>query len=177
MKNHEIILSGFGGQGILFAGKMLAYTAMLKNKQLSWLPSYGPEMRGGTANCHVIVGDKSIGSPMVISPDILVAMNRPSLDRFEDSVKKGGIIFIDKTLAERRVRRKDIKTVYIEATEIAEKTCSKKLANMVMLGALIKETGLFSKKDLLETIKEALSSNKQNLIELNIKSFAAGYGY
>lgn len=175
MNNCEIILAGFGGQGILFAGKMLAYAAMLKNKQLSWLPSYGPEMRGGTANCHVIIGDTPIGSPIVTEPDILIAMNRPSIDRFENSVKKGGYIFADKSLIGRKIERNDVKAIYVEATETAEKTYGKQLANMVMLGAVLKETGLFSEEEFATTIKKSMPAGKQNLAELNLKSVNAGF--
>ncbi|MBQ9972371.1 MAG: 2-oxoacid:acceptor oxidoreductase family protein, partial [Firmicutes bacterium] len=105
MATRQMLLSGFGGQGILFSGKILAYKALLDDKQVSWLPSYGPEMRGGTASCSVIVSDEQVGSPIVSNPDILVAMNLPSLDKFEDSVVPGGMIFVDSSLVERAVKR------------------------------------------------------------------------
>lgn len=175
MNNCKMILAGFGGQGILFTGKMLVFAAMLKKKKLSWLPSYGPEMRGGTANCHVIIDDEPIGSPIVMNPDILVAMNAPSLDRFENAVQTGGIIFADKLLINRSVKRTDVKTVYVNATEIADKMHVKKLANMVMLGAVLKETGLFTAEEIKTTIKKSLTGKKQNLVNLNLKAVTAGF--
>ncbi len=175
MNNCKMILAGFGGQGILFTGKMLVFAAMLKEKKLSWLPSYGPEMRGGTANCHVIIDDEPIGSPIVMNPDILVAMNAPSLDRFENAVQTGGIIFADKLLINRSVKRTDVKTVYVNATEIADKMHVKKLANMVMLGAVLKETGLFTAEEIKTTIKKSLTGKKQNLVNLNLKAVTAGF--
>lgn len=175
MDNCKMILAGFGGQGILFAGKMLVYAAMLKGKKLSWLPSYGPEMRGGTANCHVIIDDDPIGSPIVTHPDVLIAMNKPSLDKFENTVVEGGVIFVDKSLIEREVKRTDVKTVYVEATGLADKMDAKKLANMVMLGAVLKETGLFTAEEMQETIKKSLPENKRHLAELNMNAVMAGF--
>ncbi|MGN0149987.1 MAG: 2-oxoacid:acceptor oxidoreductase family protein [Clostridia bacterium] len=175
MNNCKMILAGFGGQGILFAGKMLVYAAMLKGKKLSWLPSYGPEMRGGTANCHVIIDDEAIGSPIVTHPNVLIAMNQPSLDKFENEVEKDGVIFVDKSLIERKVTRTDIKTVYVDATEIADKMGMKKLANMVMLGAVLKETGLFDADEMAQTIKKSLPEKKQHLSESNVSAVMAGF--
>lgn len=175
MNNCKMILAGFGGQGILFAGKMLVYAAMLKGKKLSWLPSYGPEMRGGTANCHVIIDDEAIGSPIVTHPNVLIAMNQPSLDKFENEVEKDGVIFVDKSLIERKVTRTDIKTVYVDATEIADKMGMKKLANMVMLGAVLKETGLFDADEMAQTIKESLPEKKQHLAGSNVSAVMAGF--
>ena len=175
MENCEIILAGFGGQGILFTGKMLAFAAMLKGKKLSWLPSYGPEMRGGTANCHVIIDDKPIGSPIVTRPNILVVMNRPSLDKFESTVGEGGYVFVDKSLVDRDVARSDVKTVYIEATEIADKAGNRGLANMVILGAVLKKTGIFTLDEIEETMKKSLPASKQALVEMNMQVIKKGY--
>jgi 2-oxoglutarate ferredoxin oxidoreductase subunit gamma len=175
MNNCEMILAGFGGQGILFTGKMLVYAAMLKGKKLSWLPSYGPEMRGGTANCHVIIDDEPIGSPIVTHPNILIAMNTPSLDKFEDSVVENGIIFVDKSLIERKVKRTDVKAIYVEATGIAGKMGMQKLANMVMLGAVLKETGLFTADEIKETIKKSLPESKKHLADMNVSAIMAGF--
>lgn len=175
MENCKMILAGFGGQGILFTGKVLAFAAMLKNKKLSWLPSYGPEMRGGTANCHVIIDDKPIGSPIVIEPNVLVAMNKPSLDKFEDIVETGGCIFVDKSLIDREVRRKDVSVVYINSTEISDNIGKKHLANMVMLGAVLKTTGLFSLDEVEETMKKSLPSDKQALVEANMNAVKEGF--
>ena len=174
MKNCEMILAGFGGQGILFTGKMLAYAAMLNNKQLSWLPSYGPEMRGGTANCHVIIDDEPIGSPIIGQPNILLAMNLPSLDKFEDEVSKGGLIFVDSSLINRKVKREDVKAIYINATEIADAQGNKNLANMVMLGAIIKETGLFTIDEIKATIEKSIPPAKQALVAPNMAAVMAG---
>lgn len=175
MENCEIILAGFGGQGILFTGKVLSFAAMLKGKKLSWLPSYGPEMRGGTANCHVIIDDNPIGSPIVTKPNLLVVMNKPSLDKFEETVSEGGYVFVDKSLIDRRVKRKDVKAVYVNATEHADSMGNKNLANMVMLGAVIKTTGIFSPEEIEETMKKSLPASKQRLIEENMRAVKEGY--
>jgi 2-oxoglutarate ferredoxin oxidoreductase subunit gamma len=175
MKNCEVILAGFGGQGILFMGKLLAFAAMLNGKKLSWLPSYGPEMRGGTANCHVIINDHPIGSPIVTKPDILVVMNRPSLDKFEDSVKTGGYVFVDSSLVDRKTKRDDVNVTYINATERADALGNKNLANMVMLGALLKVTGVFSPEEIEETMKKSLPKSKQALVEANMQAVKEGY--
>lgn len=177
MNSCEMILAGFGGQGILFAGKMLAYAAMLRNKHLSWLPSYGPEMRGGTANCHVIISDEPVGSPIILKPEILVAMNRPSLDKFEDEVVSGGMIFVDSSLVDRKVKRNDVAVVYINATETADKAGRKTLANMVMLGAVIEKTGLFSTDEMKETIKKSIPAKKAALAVPNIEAVEMGVEY
>lgn len=177
MKGCEMILAGFGGQGILFAGKMLAYAAMLKNRHLSWLPSYGPEMRGGTANCHVIISDEPVGSPIITKPDVLVVMNKPSLDKFENEVAEGGIIFVDSSLIDRQVERKDVEAVYIDATELADKSGNKNLANMVMLGAVIKKTGLFTMDEIKDTIRKSIPEKKAALAIPNIEAVETGAGY
>ncbi|MDO5396384.1 MAG: 2-oxoacid:acceptor oxidoreductase family protein [bacterium] len=177
MNSCEMILAGFGGQGILFAGKMLAYAAMLRNRHLSWLPSYGPEMRGGTANCHVIISDDPVGSPIILKPDIMVAMNRPSLDKFEDEVVPGGMIFVDSSLIDRRVKRTDVEAVYINATETADKAGRKTLANMVMLGAVIEKTGLFSTDEMKETIIKSIPAKKAALAAPNIEAVEMGAEY
>ncbi|MGN1097469.1 MAG: 2-oxoacid:acceptor oxidoreductase family protein [Clostridia bacterium] len=177
MDNCEMILAGFGGQGILFAGKILAHAAMLKNKHLSWLPSYGPEMRGGTANCHVIIDDEPVGSPIIVRPDILVAMNKPSLDKFEDKVVSGGTVFADSSLIDRKVGRSDIRAVYVDATKIADSQGRKVLANMVMLGAVIRETGLFTIEEIKRAVEKAIPPKKAALMEPNIAAVTAGYNY
>jgi 2-oxoglutarate ferredoxin oxidoreductase subunit gamma len=115
----EILIAGFGGQGVLFAGKFLAYKGLIEDRQVSWLPSYGPEMRGGTANCSVIVSDEPVGSPIVSKPTVLMAMNLPSLDKYENDVVPGGTIFVDSTLIERKVRRTDVRVFYIPSTQLA----------------------------------------------------------
>lgn len=174
MKNCEMILAGFGGQGILFTGKMLAYAAMLNNKQLSWLPSYGPEMRGGTANCHVIIDDEPVGSPIIVRPNVLLAMNQPSLDKFENEVLPGGMIFVDSSLVSRKVMRDDVKVIYVNATEIADSQGNKALANMIMLGAIIKETQLFTVDEIKTTIEKSIPPKKQALLAPNMAAVMAG---
>lgn len=174
MKTCEMILAGFGGQGILFMGKLLANAAMLNSKQLSWLPSYGPEMRGGTANCHVIISEDAIGSPIVTKPNVLVAMNKPSLDKFENDVASGGCIFVDTSLVDRKVKRDDVKVVYVNATEEAHAIGNKGLANMVMLGAVLKTTEIFSLEEIELTMEKMLPKSKHNLIETNINAIKKG---
>ncbi len=173
---NNIIITGFGGQGILFAGKILAYAALMKGKQLSWLPSYGPEMRGGTANCHVIISDEPVGSPIIIHPDILVSMNKPSLDKFEDEVTAGGTVIVDSSLIDRQVKRQDVKAVYVDATNLANENGKGSLANMVMLGALIKETGIFTLEEIKKGAEKTIPPAKQNLLELNMEMIEIGYG-
>ena len=171
----NIIIAGFGGQGILFAGKILAYTALIKGKQLSWLPSYGPEMRGGTANCCVIVSDESVASPIITEPEYLVVMNGPSLDKFEDTVLEGGKIFIDSTLITRDVKRDDVTSFKIPATQMANDMGIPKLANMIIVGKLVKETGMFTWDELTGAITKLVPASKAAMLESNIKALEAGY--
>ena len=137
MAGHEIIIAGFGGQGLLFAGKVLAYGGLIENREVSWLPSYGPEMRGGTANCNVILSDTPVGSPIVQHPDILIVMNTPSLDKYESTVAPGGKIFVDSALITRKVSREDVEVFYIPATQMASDMNASGLANMILLGAVL----------------------------------------
>ncbi len=171
----NIIITGFGGQGILFVGKVLAYTAMLAGKHLSWLPSYGPEMRGGTANCHVIISDEPIGSPIVTEPDILITMNKPSLDKFENTVKAGGDIVVDSSLIDRKVDKKDVSVKYIEATKMAIELGNSALANMVMLGAVIRQTGIFVIDEIKSGMSKAVPKSKADLFEVNMNAVMIGY--
>ena len=171
----NIVITGFGGQGILFAGKILAYAALLKEKQLSWLPSYGPEMRGGTANCHVIISDEPVGSPIIQTPDVLISMNKPSLDKFEDKVAKDGYIIIDSTLIDRKVERDDVTAAYVEATKLASDAGKRNLANMVMLGALIKATGIFTLEEIRKGVEKTTPASKQHLVEVNMEMIQKGY--
>ncbi len=171
----EILIAGFGGQGVLFAGKFLAYKALLENKQLSWLPSYGPEMRGGTANCSVIISDDPVGSPIVAKPDVLVVMNLPSLDKYEDAVVPGGKIFVDSTLIERKVKRTDVDVYYIPATRLAAEIGAPTLANMIITGKLIKETGVLPYNNIDKALDKIVSARKANLKEINFKALDTGY--
>lgn len=171
----NIIITGFGGQGILFAGKILAYTALVLGKQLSWLPSYGPEMRGGTANCHVIVSDDPVGSPIIITPDVLISMNKPSLEKFEGTVRSGGTILYDKSLIDRDVARNDVTTVAVDATEIATEDGKAGMANMIMLGAFLKATGLFTLDEIRLGVEKTVPASKKHLIEVNMEMIEKGY--
>ena len=139
---HEILLAGFGGQGILFSGKFLADDGLLENRAVSWLPSYGPEMRGGTCNCSIILSDTKIGSPIVSNPNVLVAMNLPSLDKFENSAVPGAKIFVDSSLIDRKVERDDVDVYYIPATKLASDKNLPGLANMIMIGHVIAKAGV-----------------------------------
>ncbi|MCR5522182.1 MAG: 2-oxoacid:acceptor oxidoreductase family protein [Clostridia bacterium] len=171
----QILIAGFGGQGVLFAGKFLAYKALLENKQLSWLPSYGPEMRGGTANCSVIISDEPVGSPIVSKPDVLIVMNLPSLDKYEDAVVPGGKIFVDSTLIERKVNRTDVEVHYIPATKLANDINAPTLANMIMIGKVIKETGVVPYDNIDKALDKVVSARKAALKEINFKALDTGY--
>ena len=174
MSTKQILLSGFGGQGILFAGKMLAYKGLIEDKQVSWLPSYGPEMRGGTASCSVIVSDDPVGSPIVSTPDVLVAMNLPSLDKFESTVAPGGMIFADSTLIERTVAREDVKVFYIPATRLASENGMPTLANMIIVGKLLKELGEFDEDAINNALKKVISAKHADMLEINLKAMRIG---
>ena len=174
---NQILIAGFGGQGVLFAGKFLAYKGLLEEKQISWLPSYGPEMRGGTANCSVIISDEPVGSPIVSHPDALIAMNLPSLDKYESAVVAGGKVFIDSTLIGRKAIREDIDAYYIPATKMAADAGIPTLANMIILGKMIKETGAVSFENLTAAMKKVVSAKHAELLEINIKALEAGYNY
>ncbi len=173
----QILIAGFGGQGILFAGKFLAYQGLMEGREISWLPSYGPEMRGGTANCSVIVADTPVGSPIVSNPDILAVMNLPSLDKYEDAAVPGAKIFVDSTLIERKLARTDVTAYYIPATGMAREAGIPALANMILIGKLIKETGVVSFADIRRGLEKVVSARHADLLELNLKALEAGYNY
>ncbi|PKK40371.1 2-oxoglutarate oxidoreductase, gamma subunit [Clostridiaceae bacterium JG1575] len=154
MAQQEILFAGFGGQGILSMGKFLAYAGMDQDMNVSWCPSYGPEMRGGTANCSVILSDSDIGSPIVTAPDTLVVMNRPSLEKFVDTLKPGGLLILDSDLISEEVQRDDVTVIRIPSQTIAAEIGSKTIANMVLLGALVKKTGIVGVEDLLKALKD-----------------------
>ncbi|MDL2287775.1 2-oxoacid:acceptor oxidoreductase family protein [Oscillospiraceae bacterium OttesenSCG-928-F05] len=177
MSTTQILLAGFGGQGILFAGKFLAYGGLILGKELSWLPSYGPEMRGGTANCSVILSDTPVGSPIVTTPDILAVLNLPSFDKFEDATAPGGTVLIDSSLIGRKARREDVKNVYIPATKLALDEGLQGLANMVMLGKMIKETGALPYDKLRMVMEKVIPARKQEMLELNMKAIGIGYNF
>jgi len=171
---HEIVLAGFGGQGILFLGKMIAMAGMLEGKQVSWIPSYGPEMRGGTANCSVVVSDRLIGTPMVTHPNVLVAMNRPSLEKFESKMQPKGFLLINRTLIEIPHTRQDIEALYLEITGLAGKVGNPRLANIVALGGLISRVPIVSKDSVIEALRHELSGKKAALLQLNLQALDVG---
>ena len=174
----EIIISGFGGQGALFAGKCLAYSAMMKDVEISWLPSYGPEMRGGTAKCAVGRSDEAIGSPLGPGPEILIAMSDPAVDKFINSVKSGGKVFVDSSLASTEITRKDIEVYRLPASQLAEEKKLGGMGNIVLLGKAIKECGkaLFGidGKTLLDTFAKIIPAKRAALIEKNAAALALG---
>lgn len=170
----EFIFAGFGGQGMLLIGKFLAMACMLDGKHVSWLPSYGPEMRGGTANCSVIVSDDDVASPMVGKADAVVAMNLPSLDKFENSVRPGGVLVINSSLIERKSTRDDITVVYCDAMKIAEDIGNPKGANVAILGALMEKMPVVSVDKMMEAIKIELGERKLKFLDGNKKALLAG---
>ena len=170
----KTIFAGFGGQGVLSMGLTLAQAAMFDGKNVTYLPSYGVEVRGGTAYCTVAISDEAIASPVASSPEFVIAMNQPSLDRFQNSIASGGLLFVNSSLIEAEVSRGDIEVVEVAASGIAEELGSAKSANMVMLGALIKKTNIVSIYTLIEGLKDTLKT-KRKLIAVNKKALMAGY--
>ena len=168
------IFAGFGGQGVLSIGLNLAQAAMQEGKHVTYLPSYGAEVRGGTANCTVAISDEEIASPVASSPDFVVAMNQPSVVRFQNQIQSGGILFINSSLVDMEIARGDIDIVKVPANAIAEKLENPKSANMVMLGAFIKRTNLVAMSSIIEGLKWALKG-KQKIIAINEQALAAGY--
>ena len=177
MSMKRFLFSGFGGQGILFAGKLLAYKGLMEDKEVSWLPSYGPEMRGGTASCSVIISDEPVGSPIVSEPDILVAMNLPSLDRYESAVKPGGIIFADSTLIERKVKRDDVTVYYVPATGLASENNMPTLANIILVGKILKVLNEYDEDSINAALGKVISARHANMLEINRKALEIGADY
>ncbi|SDN76128.1 2-oxoacid:acceptor oxidoreductase family protein [Acetanaerobacterium elongatum] len=174
MKTLNTILAGFGGQGILFAGKVMAYAGLIDEKEISWLPSYGPEMRGGTANCSICISDEPIGSPLVVNPNVLGVMNTPSYDKFIDSVEAGGVVVVDSTLISQKCNRTDITVYYIEATALADEKGFHGLANMIILGKLLKETRFASMDAVKKSLAKCVPPKKAQLIESNLAAIELG---
>jgi len=169
-----ILIAGFGGQGVLSTGQLLAYAGMVEGRHVAWIPSYGPEMRGGTANCGITISSRPISSPVVSEPTVLIAMNRPSLEKFEGSVVKGGIIFVNSSLIEIKSTRQDLRVFYIPANNLAEDLGNGKVANNIILGALIELTGVVSPGAVEESLKEVLPPHHHKTIPLNLKALEAG---
>ena len=170
----QFIFAGFGGQGMLLIGKFVAMACMLEGKHVSWLPSYGPEMRGGTANCTVIVSDEPVGSPMTDSADVIVAMNLPSLIKFEDKVKPGGLLVINSSLIDRKAERTDIEVVYCDANKIAEEVGNPKGTNVAILGAVMAKESVVEFDKMVEAIRIELGERKARFLEGNKKALIAG---
>jgi len=177
MKTTQILIAGFGGQGILFAGKFLAYKGLKEDKQISWLPSYGPEMRGGTANCNVILSEDPIGSPIVTNADVLIAMNLPSLQKYVDSVVPGGQIYVDSTLISAKVERTDVQVFYIPATQMAKDNGIGTLANMIIVGHLLQNHPELSLEGVDGVVTDLVPPKKAALIELNMQALRLGSEY
>jgi 2-oxoglutarate ferredoxin oxidoreductase subunit gamma len=177
MMQTEIIIAGFGGQGVLFAGALLSYSAMDYGLEVTWIPSYGPEMRGGTANCTVIISDEEIGAPMVANPSAAIAMNRPSLDKMEPVVKAGGVLIVNGSMVDRQVKRTDIKVVVVPASEIAERIGDKRLTNMVMLGALLANLNVLPVDALEKAIQEHTPARHLRFVPMNLMAVREGAAY
>jgi 2-oxoglutarate ferredoxin oxidoreductase subunit gamma len=171
---HELVIAGFGGQGVMLMGQLITEAGLKEDKKVTWLPSYGPEMRGGTANCCVVVSDQDIGSPIVLSPTAAIVMNIQSFEKFAPMVREGGILLINSSLIEQECLRTDIKQYRIPANEIAEKIGSGRVANMVMLGAFLEATHAVEVESIVYTLKKKLPSHRQNLMPLNEEALKAG---
>ncbi len=170
----QVIFAGFGGQGVLLAGQLLAYAGMLEEKNVTWMPSYGPEMRGGAANCSVVVSDEVIGSAIVNEPDALIVMNRPSFELFEKNIVPGGVLIYNSSLIDIKSQRSDITIIPVPCNEIAADLGNSKVANMVILGAYLKYSGVVDTENVLVALQEKLGEGKQHLIPLNREAIAAG---
>lgn len=173
----QMLLAGFGGQGILFMGKVAAATAMIDGRFVSWLPSYGPEMRGGTANCSVCIDEREIGCPIVLAPNLFVAFNRPSFEKFIDAVQKGGTVLADSTLVDLPCLREDVSFYRIPATALAQENGLHGLANMVMLGYLTKVSGFTSLDTLKQAVQNSVPVSKMQLLEKNLQAVSLGYEF
>ncbi|MDR0819588.1 MAG: 2-oxoacid:acceptor oxidoreductase family protein [Oscillospiraceae bacterium] len=176
-KDLNLLLAGFGGQGLLFAGKVIAYCGLIEERQLSWLPSYGPEMRGGTANCGVSISDEPIGSPLVVAPNQLIVMNQPSLEKFIDAVPAGGLVLVDSTMISARVTRSDVTVHYVPATAIAEDEGLKGLANIILVGKLFAEYPFCEADTLTEAIRKSVPASKKEMFDFNVRAAKLGMDY
>ena len=172
----QITIAGFGGQGVMSIGKSLVEAAVAEGMHATWVPSYGPEMRGGTANCEVVLSEEPVGSPVFTYPTELIAMNRPSLHKFEDKVKPGGIIFVNSSIIGDKVQRTDVKAVYVPCDTIADELGNKKVSNMVMLGAYIAATGALKEETIRQMLVHMFTGPKAKLVDLNMKALEKGAG-
>ena len=171
----EIIIAGFGGQGVLFSGQVVAYAAMDVGKEVTWIPSYGPEMRGGTANCTVVIADEEIGSPLVEHPSLAVALNLPSFDKYEEDLQKGGTLVVNQSMVDRGAKRKDIHVIMVPCNQIAEEIGNKKMTNMVAIGALLSVLPEISLKDVEKALEGHLPAKNKHLLPKNYEALRRGY--
>jgi 2-oxoglutarate ferredoxin oxidoreductase subunit gamma len=171
----SIIIAGFGGQGVLFAGQVLAYAAMDAGRHVTWIPSYGPEMRGGTANCTVIIADEPIGAPIVDRADIAIVLNMPSFEKYEPLVKPGGLLIVNSAIITARSERDDIGVIYVPANLIAEELGSAKMLNMVVVGALLGARPILSLEQLEQSLRDHLPASKQYLLDANMQVLQRGF--
>ncbi|MFC4803918.1 2-oxoacid:acceptor oxidoreductase family protein [Filifactor villosus] len=177
MMEHKIIMAGFGGQGVMAIGQLTTYAGMVEDKFVSWLPSYGPEMRGGTANCAVIISDEPVSAPTVTQSTSAIIMNEPSLEKFEPEAKPGAKFIINSSLVFKKIEREDIEGFYIPANEIAAQIGNPKVANMVMLGAFLEATHVVSEETVLKVFTKVFGANKEKFIPMNKEAMEAGANY
>jgi 2-oxoglutarate ferredoxin oxidoreductase subunit gamma len=170
----EIIIAGFGGQGVMSMGQLLAYAGMLEGKGVSWLPSYGPEQRGGTANCAVVISDEPVGSPLVTMPSTAIVLNNPSFDKFEPKVRPGGLLIINSSLVVRNSVRMNLKIIELTATDIANDLGNARVANMILLGAFLEQTKIVTEDSVIESLKKVLSEDKHHLLDINKQALKKG---
>ena len=171
----EIIIAGFGGQGVLFAGQIIAYAAMDTGKEVTWIPSYGPEMRGGTANCTVVIADREIGSPLVKNPPLAIALNLPSLDKYEETLATGGTLVVNQSMVDRDAKREDINVIFVPCNEIAEEIGDKKLMNMVAVGALLTALPEVTIQDVEKALEAHLPARHKHLLPKNFEALRRGF--
>jgi len=171
----EIIIAGFGGQGVLFAGQVIAYAAMDAGKEVTWIPSYGPEMRGGTANCTIVIADDEIGSPLVKNPPLAIALNLPSFDKYEEILASGGTLVVNQSMVDRDAKRDDIRVIFVPCNEIAEEIGNKKLMNMVAVGALLTVLPEVTLKDVEKALEGHLPARHEHLLPKNYEALRRGF--
>lgn len=171
----EIIIAGFGGQGVLFGGQVVAYAAMDAGKEVTWIPSYGPEMRGGTANCTVVIADDEIGSPLVKNPPLAVALNLPSFDKYEEMLAPGGTLIVNQSMVDRGAKRNDINVILVPCNEIAEEIGNKKLMNMVAVGALLTVLPEITLRDIEKALEGHLPERHKHLLPKNVEALRRGF--
>jgi 2-oxoglutarate ferredoxin oxidoreductase subunit gamma len=171
----EIIIAGFGGQGVLFGGQVVAYAAMDAGKEVTWIPSYGPEMRGGTANCTVVIADDEIGSPLVKNPPLAIALNLPSFDKYEEALAEGGTLIVNQSMVDRGAKREDIHVIFVPCNEIAEELGNKKLLNMVAVGALLTVLPEITMQDVEKALEDHLPARHKHLLPQNYEALRRGF--